>query len=447
MEQTKKTTLKRTLKTKDLLIYGLVFMAPLAPATMYGTFLGPSSGMVALCCFIGMIAMFFTGKSYQAMSQKYPMAGSVYLYVQKSVSPSLGFITGWAILLDYFLLPALVIILGSSFANALFPAVPTWVWVLLFIAFSTVVNVIGVDLMAKCSWVLFSLQIIVIIAFIFCVIRLMLNGTIHFNTLSFYNPDSFHMSGILQATGIVILSYLGFDAISTFAEETVNPEKNIGRAIILSIFTIGLIFVTTTFFAGIAYPDYTKLNVDTAFIDIVSYVGGKGLTILTTLTLILSTGIATSQASQAAVARVLFAMGRDGVLPKQLGFVSKRFQTPAVAVVFVGIIITPIALFCPIDFISTLISFGALLGFILLNGSVIVKFFIQDKEARKQNLGYSVRKYLVYPLIGLLVTSWVFVNLGSNAHIVGFVWILLGVLYLSCRTNFFKSPVPQLDMN
>lgn len=301
--------LKRTLKTSDLVIFGLVFMIPLAPAGMYGVYLGPSGGMVALCYLIGMVAMFFTGMSYRVMSQKFPTAGSVYVYVQKGVSPALGFLTGWAILLDYFLMPATVVIIGSIYGNALIPSVPAWTWILIFIVFSTVINVLGVDLMSKCSWILFTLQIIVIIVFIGCTIRLLLNGTIHFSMISFYNPEQFDLSSILKATGIVILSYLGYDAISTLAEETINPEKSVGKAIILSILIIGLIFIATTFFAGMAYPNYQDLNPDTAFTDVVTFVGGTWLNILTTITLIVSFGIATTQASQVAVARVLFAMG------------------------------------------------------------------------------------------------------------------------------------------
>lgn len=446
-QQGKQLTLKRTLKTRDLIIYGLVFMIPLAPAAMYGTFLAPAGGMVALCYLIGMVAMFFTGMSYKVMSQKYPTAGSVYVYVQKGVSPSLGFLTGWSILLDYFLLPATVVIIGSSFANAMLPSVPTWVWAVLFIVFSTVINVVGVDLMSKCSWILFALQIVVIIAFVICVIRLLINGTVHFNIISLYNPEHFNMSGIFKATGIVILSYLGFDAISTLAEETVKPEKSVGRAIISSILIIGILFIIITFFSGIAYPNYEELNVDTAFIDIVSFVGGKWLTALTTFTLVLSFGIATTQASQTAVARVLFAMGRDGVLPKQLSYISKKYRTPAIATVFVGVIITPIALICSLGLISTLVSFGALFGFMLLNITVINKFFIQDKAGRAKKKGISVLKYLLCPLIGLIVTVWIFLNLGINAHVVGFAWLAAGFLYLLGVTKFFRNPVPQLDLN
>lgn len=436
-------TLKRTLSTRDLVIYGLVFMIPLAPAAMYGVYLGPSNGMVALCYLIGMAAMLFTGFSYRAMSKKYPLAGSVYLYVQKGVSAPLGFMTGWAILLDYFLMPATVVIIGSAFANALVPAIPVWIWAITFIVFSTVINVLGVDIMSKCSWVLFSLQILVIVAFVVCTAVLWANGKIHFNTLSFYNPGHFELSGVLQATGIVILSYLGFDAISTLAEETVKPEKAVGRAIIWSILLSGVIFIIITFFAGMAYPDYESLNMDSAFLDIVNFVGGPWLTIVTSIVLILSFGMATSQTSHAAVARVLFAMGRDGVLPKQLGYVSKKRQTPYVAVLAVGVIITPVALFCSLDLISTMVSFGALVGFMLLNAAVIWKFFVRNRE----NRGFgAVLKYVVAPLVGLFVTGAIFINLGVAAHTIGFSWLAVGVVYLIYVTRFFRKPVPQLEL-
>ncbi|RII32324.1 APC family permease [Clostridium chromiireducens] len=437
--------LKRTLKTSDLVIFGLVFMIPLAPAGMYGVYLGPSGGMVALCYLIGMVAMFFTGMSYRVMAQKFPTAGSVYVYVQKGVSPALGFLTGWAILLDYFLMPATVVIIGSIYGNALIPSVPAWIWILIFIVFSTVINVLGVDLMSKCSWILFTLQIIVIIAFIGCTLRLLLNGTIHFNMISFYNPEQFDLSSILKATGIVILSYLGYDAISTLAEETINPEKSVGKAIILSILIIGLIFIATTFFAGMAYPNYQDLNPDTAFTDVVTFVGGTWLNILTTITLIVSFGIATTQASQVAVARVLFAMGRDGVLPKQLAYVSKKTQSPVVATVLVGIIITPISLFCSLNFITSIVSFGALLGFILLNIAVISRFLLKNNEPI--SLQKKIINYGICPVIGLAVTVWIFINLDANAHLIGAIWLLAGCLYLAGVTKFFRNPVPQLELS
>jgi amino acid transporter len=440
-------TLKRTLNTRDMVIYGLVFMIPLAPAAMYGVYLGPSSGMVALCYLIGMAAMLFTGLSYRSMSKKYPLAGSVYLYVQKGVSAPLGFMTGWAILLDYFLMPATVVIIGSTFGHAMLPDVPTWAWALVFILFSTVTNIMGVNWVSKSSWILFALQIAVIGIFLFCAIRMWMTGAIHFNTISFFNPEGFNFSGIMQATGIVILSYLGFDAISTLAEEAKNPEKTVGKAIIWSILLSGIIFIAITFFAGMAVPDYKSLNPDSAFLDVVNFVGGPWLSVLTTIVLIVSFGMATCQTSQAAVARVLFAMGRDGVLPKQLGRISQKHQTPYVAIIVVGIVITPIALLLSLDLISTMVSFGALAGFILLNIAVIWKFFVKDRELRKERPVKSTLLYLVCPLIGFAVTLSIFINLGVNAHVVGFSWLAVGIVYLVFVTKGFRSKVPQMQLD
>jgi len=443
---TTQATLKGTLNTKDMVIYGLVFMIPLAPAAMYGTYLGPSSGMVALCYLIGMIAMLFTGLSYRIMAKKYPFAGSVYVYVQKSLSPHLGFLTGWSILLDYFFMPATVVIIGSSFGNSMIPGIPTWAWSLVFILFSTVTNILGIEWLSKCSWVLFALQILILIAFVICTVRMLLDSTIHFNTISLYNPQGFEFSGVLQATGIVILSYLGFDAISTLAEEAVQPEKTVGRAIIWSILISGIIFFLTTFLAGMAYPDYQSLNPDTAFIDIVNFVGGPWLTLFTTIILITSFGLATCQTSHAAVARVLFAMGRDGVLPKALGNVSSKFHTPYVSIIFVGIVITPISLFCSLDMIATIVSFGALVGFIMLNFSIIWSFYIKDEKLRLEKPTESFWKYLFLPLIGLAVTMSIFISLDIEAHVVGFAWLAIGFSYLFLVTKGFQESVPQMEL-
>lgn len=441
---TTQSNLKGILNTKDMVIYGLVFMIPLAPAAMYGTYLGPSSGMVALCYLIGMVAMLFTGLSYRIMSQKYPFAGSVYLYVQKSLSPHLGFLTGWSILLDYFLMPATVVIIGSSFGNSLIPDIPLWAWSLFFILFSTITNILGVEWLSKCSWILFVLQILVLIAFVICTIQVLVNHTIHFNTISLYNPDGFQISGVLQATGIVILSYLGFDAISTLAEEAIHPEKTVGRAIIWSILISGIIFFLTTFLAGMVYPDYQTLNPDTAFLDIVNFVGGEWLTTFTTIILITSFGMATCQTSHAAVARILFAMGRDGVLPKAMGRVSVKFQTPYVAIALVGAIITPISLLCSLGTIANMVSFGALVGFIMLNFSIIWKFYIKDRKLRSEKS--AAWKYLLLPLIGLAITLGIFVNLDLEAHIVGFSWLAFGIGYLFLVTRGFSNPVPQMEL-
>lgn len=441
-----KAVLQGELTTKDLVIYGLVFMIPLAPAAMYGTYLFPANGMVALCYLIGMVAMLFTGLSYRIMSKKYPFAGSVYVYVQKSLSPHLGFLTGWAILLDYFLMPATVVIIGSSFANALVPAVPIWLWSVFFILFSTITNIVGIQWLAKCSWILFVLQLMILLAFLCCTLQMLFENKIHFNMISLYNPAAFEFSGVLKATGIVILSYLGFDAISTLAEEAKQPEKTVGHAIIWSILISGAMFFITTFLAGMAYPDYQSLNPDTAFIDIVNFVGGPWLTLFTTIILVTSFGLATCQTSQAAVARVLFAMGRDGVLPRVLGQISTRFHTPYAAIGFVALVIAPISLWCSLDMIATIVSFGALVGFMMLNVAVIWGFYAEDFSIQGSRSIKQYLQYVILPFIGLVITVSIFISLDVEAHVVGFAWLAVGFLYLFFVTKGFHEPVPQLEL-
>ncbi|MFT9205383.1 MAG: APC family permease [Liquorilactobacillus mali] len=203
-------------------------------------------------------------------------------------------------------------------------------------------------------------------------------GAISWNTSAIYNAHSFKFSGILQATGMVILSYLGFDAIGTLAEESINPKESVGKAIIMSIIIIGFLFVITTFFAGLAYPDYSKLNTNTAFLDIIEYVGGEKLKIFAVTTIVLSFSVATCQESQTAISRILYSMGRDQIMPHQLAYLHPKFKTPVIGIILVAVVVTPLSLMISLNFISLLVSFGALVSFILLNLAVIWKFYLRQ---------------------------------------------------------------------
>lgn len=443
MENTEVITLKRSLRTRDLVIYGLIFMIPVGPIATYATYLVPANGMVALCYLIGMIAMSMTGLSYKKMAEQYPYAGSVYVYVQKGANPSLGFLAGWSILLDYFLLPATVVIIGSSFANSLIPAIPLIVWKFFFIVLSTAVNIFGIDVMSKFSWVLFVFQMLIIVLFIGSTIKMIMTGSLRWNIVSFYNAKDFDLSGVFQATGIVILSYLGFDAIGTLAEESLEPRKSVGKAIMISIMVIGVLFILITFFAGIAYPEYMSLNGESPFLTIIQFVGGNWLVVLTVIVVVLSFGIATCQESHTAISRILYSMGRDGILPSKLSYLHPKFNTPVVSVVIVALVVTPISLVFSLESISLLVSFGALISFALLNLTVIWKFFIKSHEKKSWR---HFLNFLICPLVGTLINCWILYNLGLLSHVIGILWILIGFLYLAYITRGFTKPVPQFDM-
>lgn len=290
---------------------------------------------------------------------------------------------------------------------------------------------------------MFALQGIVLVAFIIGTIRLLLSGAIQPQTISFYNPQHFNIQGVLQATGIVIVSYLGFDAISTLSEEAEDPHRSVGRAIILSILSIGILFVVITVLAGFVAPDYQNLNQNTAFLGILQQVGGTWLVKLADITIILSFGFASGQEGQTAVSRILYAMGRDGILPSAFAKLHKKYRTPIFAIVLVGLASLILSLTLSQDTVSNLVSFGALFGFILLNLSIIWKFYVKGDHGSVS----SFIKYLVSPFIGFAVSTWIFLSLSIESKIVGIIWILVGFAILVAKTHFFSEKTPSLDFS
>src|SRR5450755_1641751 len=125
-----KEQLQRVLTTKDLIIYGMVFMVPIAPYSVFGFVWNDSKGMVPLAYLVGLIGMFFTALSYAAMSRAFPLAGSVYTYAQRGLNDLAGFFSGWLILLDYILVPALLYIFSAIALQGLLPRMPEWAWLL-----------------------------------------------------------------------------------------------------------------------------------------------------------------------------------------------------------------------------------------------------------------------------------------------------------------------------
>ncbi len=239
-----------------------------------------------------------------------------------------------------------------------------------------------------------------------------------------------------------MLSYLGFDAVSTLSEESKNPRKSVPRGTVLSIIGGGAIFIVLTYFAGVAYPDYQKLNSNTAFLDILKSLGGTPLKDLAIVAIVISFGLACSLEGQSAIARILFSMGRDGILPKQLAVVHPKWRTPWVATILIGIVSVVVAITVGLATLANWLSFGALCGFMALNATVVWHFYMKG-----QKTPLSFVKYLVSPLIGLLVCAYIFANMGTSAYKVGFSWLGVGFVYLLYKTKLFSKPAPVLQLD
>ncbi|MGH8279211.1 MAG: APC family permease [Gammaproteobacteria bacterium] len=272
--------LNRALGLRHLLVYGMIFMVPIAPMSVYGFVAQQSHGMVPLVYVVGIVAMLFTALSYKRLSGAFPVAGSVYSYVQRGRHPYLGFLAGWMILADYLLVPALLYAFSASWLQGLLPAVPAWIWVLAFIVFNTAVNVLGIGLQAKAHAVLLIMELValaIFLAFAVEFVFVMQHGAGGWSLTPFFQPQHLNSGFIATATSIAVLSFLGFDAISTLSEEVKNPRKTVGNATVLALLLLGLIFIAQTYIAALAHPDYHSLDAQLGFFEIGREVGGAWL--------------------------------------------------------------------------------------------------------------------------------------------------------------------------
>lgn len=435
-----KQELKRSLTTWDLIVYGLVFMVPIAPMGIYGYVAQASNGMVVLAYAIGLIGMIFTAYSYARMSEAFPIAGSVYSYAQRGIHSHVGFIAGWMILLDYILIPALLYVVAGAALHELIPSIPAMIWILLFIAINTVVNILGIEITAKANKFILYGQLIVLAIFIviaFWAVIQGVNGS-SFTLKPIYDPNGFDLSVVAAATSIAVLSFLGFDAISTLSEETKDGPKAVGRATVYSLLIVGALFMIQTYLAALIVPGGNFDNLDTAFYQIAEIAGGPWAKAMTLIATIIAWGIADSLVAQAAISRVLYSMSRDTMLPKFLSKVHPKYKTPYASTLLVAIISIIVVNVLALDKLTSLVNFGALTAFLFLNLSVIIYFVIKKKSK-------SYFKHLLMPLLGFAVILFVWSKLDKLAFELGLVWFILGIIVLAIATKGFTRKPPALD--
>lgn len=434
-----KQELKRSLSVVDMIVYGLIFMVPIAPFGIFGTVMSISEGMVVLAYSIGMVGMVFTALSYWRMSEEFPISGSVYGYATHAINKAVGFISGWAILLDYILVPALLYVVAAVAMAAILPTVPFWAWVLLFVGINTVINIIGIEFTSKLNWIMLVFEVIVFI--IFCVSAfLYIKNTpgIDFTLKPIFDADKFDIKIVFSAVSVCVLSFLGFDGISTLAEEAKGGNDSVGKASIWALVLVGVFFVVQTYLAACVIPwegATTYTDIDSAFYEVAQASGGKYVMALCAIATGLSWGIADCLVAQAAVSRIIFSMARDGFLPKPLAKIHPKFKTPYIATLLIAAISLVITLGFTqgIQDLAELVNFGALSAFVILDFTVIYYFIFKKKS--KQYI-----KHFVLPLIGAAILAIVWYNLSPKALQLGLVWTAVGaVIYLLIVKVFKKN--------
>ena len=437
-------TLKRTMKLHHLVIFGVAFLTPMIAYTIYGVIATASHGVESGSICFAVIAMMFTALSYGHMAKAFPAAGSTYTYTRKAINSKLGVIAGWIVLLGYVFFPMAIWLIGASYFSAAVPAVPSWVWLVGFIVVTTLINIVGVEVGSKINFIMVSIQVVIIIAFLIFTIKAITEGMGEGTLASFspfYNPDiSFGYT--VAGAAAACYCFLGFDALTTFTEATVNPTKNIPRAIILTLLVCGAIFLIVTYFTHLVHPSYDYSNPDNAAYEIARQVAPSvfgGIFLIGTIAGQFAAGLS----AQASGARLLYAMGRDGVLPKKFfGKLNSKTHTPINSIVLTGVVAL-FAIFLDVTKATAYINFGGFVAFFFVNLSVIAYYFVKQ---RQRSLKGTIL-YLVFPVIGALLCLYLLIHLDRLAIILGCAWTVAGIIYLLVLTKGLKEEPPELGID
>ncbi|MBE7118409.1 APC family permease [Bacillus cereus] len=437
--------LKRSLTFFQLVLLGLAYMAPLTVFTTFGVVESLSKGVIPTAYILALCAMLFTAYSYGQMTKAYPISGSAYTYTQKSLNPGLGFMVGWVILMDYLFIPMINFLIISLYLSEYLPSIPSSIWIITMIIIVTVINVVGTKVTITMNMIFLGFQYIVLMVFCALCINSLLNGTGEgtlFSLKPFMNPDSSIIAAFSGAS-VLCLSFLGFDALTTFAEETIQPKRTIPKAIFFVICFSGMCYIIVSYLAHLIHPDYLVYkSLDTAAAEIARMIGGNLFNALFLAGMVV-TSFTSALASHASVSRILYAMGRDSVLPKSFfAYIHPRFQTPIKNIILVSIFAL-VSLFTDLVTITSFINFGALIAFTFVNISVIAHYFIK----RGQRSLKSTILYLLIPLIGACITIKLWSDLDKVSLILGGIWTSMGIVYLLYITKFFRVQPPQMNFD
>ena len=434
--------LRRALGLWDLILYGMIVIQPTAPMPVYGVMSQRAHGHAVTTVLIAMVAMLFTAISYGRMARVYPSAGSAFTYVGSEIHPALGYVTGWSMAMDYMLNPIVCTILCSKFALNFFPEIPYAVFVIFFITLFTGLNLFGIRTSARINETLAAAMGVVILIFMAAAARYVLkmpHDGLAFFTRPFYDPQTFAMPAVLGGTSLAVLTYIGFDGISTLSEEAENPKRNILLATVLVCLITGVLASVEVYAAQLVWPGSQPFpDVDTAFVHVAGRAAGAWLFTLINVTLLVAT-VGSGMGSQLGAARLLYGMGRGNALPKSFfGAIEPKRRIPQNNVAFVGLLALAGTTVLTFERAAELLNFGALLAFMGVNAASFTHYFLRNRQR-------TLTSFLV-PVLGFMICLLLWLNLSRPAKIAGTIWMTLGIAYGAIRTRGFRSELVSFDI-
>jgi len=441
--------LRRALTLSDLILYGVIVIQPVAPMSVFGVLSQRGHGHVVTTILIAMVAMLFTAISYGRMARAYPSAGSAFTYVGQEINPALGYVTGWSMVMDYMLNPMICIIWISQQAHDFAPGIPYWGWAIFFALVFTGLNIQGVKTSARVNTAL-AMGMGVVIAIFFVAAARYIFGVPHggpgFFTRPFYDPQMWNAKAVLGGTSIAVLTYIGFDGISTLSEEAENPRRNILLATVFTCLVIGILSALEVYAAQLVWPASQPYpNVDTAF----TYVAGRAwrpLFAVVGFTLVVA-NFGSGMGAQLGAARLLYGMGRSKALPQSFfGVVDPKRRVPRNNVLFVGGLALAGAFLLPAvagaatgyELGANLLNFGALIAFMGVNAAAFVRYYLREQEKKLVNL--------VPPVLGFFICFLLWWNLSTKARVFGALWMAVGIAFGAWKTRGFRGDLVNFEL-
>jgi putrescine importer len=433
--------LRRTLTLWDLILYGVIVIQPVAPLSVFGVLSDRGHGHVVTTILIAMVAMLFTAISYGRMARAYPSAGSAFTYVGQEINPALGFVTGWSMVMDYMLNPIICTVWCSQQAHVFANHVPYAEWVFFFAGIFTFMNIQGIKTSARVNTLLATGMGVVIVIFFVAAARYVF-GHSHddpgFFTRPFYDPQSWNLKAVLGGTSIAVLTYIGFDGISTLSEEAEDPRRNILLATVLVCLVIGVLSAVEVYAAQLVWPASQPFpDLDTAFTFVAGRTWQPLFAVLGFTLLVANFG--SGLGSQIGAARLLYGMGRSNALPKSFfGMVDPKHHVPRNNVIFVGVVALLGAFVISYALGAEMLNFGALIAFMGVNAAAFMRYYVREEKKKLSNL--------LPPVAGFLICLLLWLNLSRPAKIAGVLWMSVGIAFGAWKTRGFRGDLVNFDL-
>jgi amino acid transporter len=385
--------------------------------------------------------MLFTAVCYGRMARAYPSTGSAYTYVGQEIHPALGYLTGWSMLMDYAVNPLICTIWCAKAALNILPHIPYQVWAVFFALLFTMLNLRRIQATARTNQILAGAMGAVVLWMLIATVRFVSalpSVDAAFFLRPFYDPATFSVDSFSTGASIAVLTYIGFDAISTLSEEVENPRRNVLLATVMVCLITGILSAVEVYAAQLVWPHGEAFpDVDTAYVHVAGRAGGAVLFQVVNLTLLVAT-VGSGSGAQLAGARLLYGMGRDGALPKSVfGRIDPRTFVPRNNVLILGGVALAGSFLISYQLGAELLNFGAFIGFMGVNAAALVRYVV--REGRR---GVS---YVVAPAIGILICGYMWWSLRTPAKIAGLVWLSFGLLYGGWKTRGFRKELVRFE--